>query len=270
MDVRLLKYDIFASPLAHKPSKGYIPKLADRSLTSLLKYKNETIKQPIHSKIFKPYGEESEIKTQQNMYSTAKLSYSSSVKNINKFPEVQLDPKAVKLLGQGRHFLRSDYQTKRKFQESKKNQHIRNHSSDYLMQNIQLKFCEKSVKKQYKANLIFFKKTRNIPAQIQILRKEEEKKSMPETKNDFFDSQQRKIMMPASKQQQHTDHSMFSSTFRDNFLKSQRSNIHPKPTSQEKSTRQGHKKTQSVQTQSHLEEANKEVPLFGNNYQPNN
>lgn len=63
MDVRLLKYDIFASPLAHKPSKGYIPKLADRSLTSLLKYKNETIKQPIHSKIFKPYGEESETKT---------------------------------------------------------------------------------------------------------------------------------------------------------------------------------------------------------------
>lgn len=44
MDVRLLKYDIFASPIANKPSKGYIPKLADRSLTSLLKYKNETIK----------------------------------------------------------------------------------------------------------------------------------------------------------------------------------------------------------------------------------
>lgn len=43
------------------------------------------------------------------MYTTAKLSYSSSVKNINKIPEVQLDPKAVKLLGFGRHYLRSDY-----------------------------------------------------------------------------------------------------------------------------------------------------------------
>ncbi|CAD8085923.1 unnamed protein product [Paramecium sonneborni] len=270
MDVRLLKYDIFSSPFAHKPSKGYLPKYADRSLTSLLKYKNETIKQPIHSKIFKPYGEESETKTQQLMYTTGKLSYSSSVKNINKLPEVQLDPKAVKLLGQGRHYLRSDYQTKRrKKEQTKNNQQIKNHSSDYLMQNIQLKFCEKSVKSQFKANLIFFKKTKNIPAQIQLLKKEEEKKSMPETKNDFYDSRQRKRQMPAQKQQ-HTDHSMFSSTFRDNFLKSQRSNFHPKPISQEKSTRHGHKKTQSVQTQNQMEEGNKEVPLFSNNHQPNN
>ncbi|CAD8077358.1 unnamed protein product [Paramecium primaurelia] len=269
MDVRLLKYDIFASPVANKPSKGYLPKFGDRSLTSLLKYKNETIKQPIHSKIFKPYGEESETKTQQIMYTTAKLSYSSSVKNINKFPEVQLDPKAVKLLGQGRHYLRSDYQTKRKQQEDKQNKIRKNHSSDYLMQNIQLKFCEKSVKSQFKANLIFFKKTKNIAAQIQLLKKEEERKSMPDIKNENYDSRQRKIKIPAQKQQ-HTDHSMFSSTFRDNFLKSQRSNMHPKPVSQEKSTRQGHKKTQSVQTQSQLEEGNKEVPLFSNNYQPNN
>lgn len=55
------------------------------------------------------------------MYSTGKLSYSSSVKNINKFPEVQLDPKAVKLLGESRHFIKSDYQSKRKEKKDKSN-----------------------------------------------------------------------------------------------------------------------------------------------------
>lgn len=49
-----------------------------------------------------------------------------------------------------------------------------------------MKFCEKSVKSQFRANLIFFKKTKNIPAQIRVLKKEEEKKSMSESKNDFF------------------------------------------------------------------------------------
>lgn len=44
MDVRLLKYDVFASPQANKLQRGFLPKFADRSLTSLLKYKNETIK----------------------------------------------------------------------------------------------------------------------------------------------------------------------------------------------------------------------------------
>lgn len=34
MDVRLLKYDIFVSPVVHKTSKGNIQKLADRSVTS--------------------------------------------------------------------------------------------------------------------------------------------------------------------------------------------------------------------------------------------
>jgi len=48
MDPRLLKFDVFSSP-KQKPNNGLInlnllPKFGERSVTSLLKYKNEALR----------------------------------------------------------------------------------------------------------------------------------------------------------------------------------------------------------------------------------
>ncbi|KAM3134526.1 hypothetical protein pb186bvf_013340 [Paramecium bursaria] len=206
---QLLKYTVFQDPSNTKQGNIKVQS------TQLMKYKDEQFKSAPKLKTL-DMRENFQIDTP--ITQQKKLSYSHSIQYIENFPDQQLDGRVLKLFkNTSSHLPQKQY----KIRSTEKLQpQLQFHDNTY---NVQLKFSNRAVKHQYQANLLYYKKTLDLPSQLNIVN---------HLLKEKLQSQQSKNQDPKS------------STFRQAFLSTNRSQFYAKSSAQNKKSSSVNQETQ--------------------------